>query len=44
MQELNVFEVEEVSGGVAFIPMLATSFAGGYAAGYLWGKIEKLLA
>lgn len=44
MQELNMVEVEEVSGGLAFLPMLATSFGGGVAAGYIWGKIEKWLA
>lgn len=41
MQELNMAEVEEVSGGVAFLPMVLTAFGGGVAAGYIWGKVEK---
>jgi len=41
MQELNMIEVEEVSGGLAFLPMLFTAFGGGVAAGYLWGLVEK---
>jgi hypothetical protein len=42
MQELNMVEVEEVGGGLAFLPMLAASAVGGAIGGYVYGKVEQL--
>lgn len=43
MQELNMVEVEEVSGGLAFLPLLAVSTVGSFGAGYAAGAFVKWL-
>jgi hypothetical protein len=41
MKELNMVEVDEVGGGLAFIPLLIVTAAGSFAGGYVAGKISK---
>lgn len=41
MEELNSVEIEEVGGGLLFIPVLIVSVASAYGGGYLAGKIMK---
>jgi hypothetical protein len=41
MEELNLIEIEEVGGGLLFVPVLIVSVVSAYAGGYIAGKIMK---
>lgn len=39
MEELNLIEIEEVGGGLLFVPVLIVSVVSSYIGGYVAGKI-----
>jgi len=41
MQELEVSLIEEVNGGLAFIPLLAATAVGSFVGGYAAGVVVK---
>lgn len=41
MQELSEIEVDSVSGGLAFLPLLAVIAVGSFAGGYVAAKIAQ---
>ncbi|WP_264372644.1 hypothetical protein [Janthinobacterium aquaticum] len=43
MEELNNNDIVEISGGILFLPGLAVTVVFSFGAGYLTGKIIKML-
>lgn len=38
-----MIEINEIAGGLAFVPLLAATAAGSFIGGYIAGKISKAL-
>ena len=44
MHELKLEDIDAVSGGLAFIPMIIIGVAAGYGSGYVCAKFDKWLS